>query len=180
MDNVLPITKQCHHCKQEKPATPAHFYRNKRKKDGLDWVCKDCMAVYHRENRAKHLERSREHSRRWARANKDRVNETTKRWARGRRLRALTHYSEGTPTCSCCGETHEEFLCIDHIGDRGVGAEHRKRVGIAPGTATYRWLEKNNYPDGFRVLCHNCNCARGFYGYCPHEKESRLVTGGRS
>lgn len=22
-----------------------------------------------------------------------------------------------------------------------------------------------------RVLCHNCNCAHGFYGYCPHEKE---------
>jgi hypothetical protein len=23
---------------------------------------------------------------------------------------------------------------------------------------------------GYRVLCHNCNLARGFYGYCPHEK----------
>ena len=23
----------------------------------------------------------------------------------------------------------------------------------------------------FQVLCHNCNMSKGFYGYCPHEKE---------
>jgi radical SAM protein with 4Fe4S-binding SPASM domain len=32
-------------------------------------------------------------------------------------------------------------------------------------------LKNNNYPkDLFRLLCHNCNMARGCYGYCPHEK----------
>jgi hypothetical protein len=24
------------------------------------------------------------------------------------------------------------------------------------------------HPD-YRVLCHNCNTALGFYGYCPHQ-----------
>jgi hypothetical protein len=22
---------------------------------------------------------------------------------------------------------------------------------------------------GYRVLCQNCNAARGLYGYCPHQ-----------
>lgn len=22
---------------------------------------------------------------------------------------------------------------------------------------------------GGKLLCHNCNCAKGFYGKCPHE-----------
>ncbi len=26
------------------------------------------------------------------------------------------------------------------------------------------------YPTGFRVLCHNCNCALAYYGSCPHER----------
>jgi hypothetical protein len=32
------------------------------------------------------------------------------------------------------------------------------------------WLKRNGYPKGFRVLCHNCNSARGLYGYCPHKR----------
>jgi hypothetical protein len=29
-------------------------------------------------------------------------------------------------------------------------------------------LARNGFPDGYRVLCHNCNMALGQYGYCPH------------
>jgi hypothetical protein len=32
-------------------------------------------------------------------------------------------------------------------------------------------LIKNNFPDGFQVLCHNCNMSIGLYGYCPHQTE---------
>lgn len=58
---------------------------------------------------------------------------------------------------------------MDHID--GAGREHRREIGQG-ANALYRWLAKNGYPDGFRVLCHNCNSARGFYGYCPHNKET--------
>jgi hypothetical protein len=34
----------------------------------------------------------------------------------------------------------------------------------------YVWLRDNGWPEGYRVLCHNCNSARGLYGYCPHER----------
>ena len=84
------------------------------------------------------------------------------------RFAALSAYSsEGTPTCACCGEYYLEFLAIDHIN--GDGAEHRKEIGTGSGRLYY-WLRDHDYPEGFRVLCHNCNQALGHYGYCPHEK----------
>lgn len=70
--------------------------------------------------------------------------------------------------CACCGETHMEFLSIDHID--GKGAEHR-RTGLGPitnGAGLYSWLIKNNFPAGLRVLCMNCNFSIGHSGYCPH------------
>ena len=32
------------------------------------------------------------------------------------------------------------------------------------------WLKKNDYPDGFEVLCWNCNLTKGSFGHCPHEE----------
>ena len=67
--------------------------------------------------------------------------------------------------CNCCGETIVEFLVIDHID--GGGTEHRKNV---VGTGIYRWLRQNGFPEGFQVLCCNCNWGRKFHnGICPHK-----------
>jgi len=77
------------------------------------------------------------------------------------RLGVLQHYGG---KCACCGETVYEFLTFDHINNDG--AEHRKIIGK---TRIARWLKKNNYPDGFQVLCANCNHAKGHYGHCPHQ-----------
>lgn len=30
------------------------------------------------------------------------------------------------------------------------------------------WLIHNRFPEGFRVLCFNCNNSLGMHGYCPH------------
>lgn len=87
---------------------------------------------------------------------------------RATRVTVLMHYSGGTPVCACCGETGIEFLGIDHIN--GGGRAHRAQIkGLL-----WAWLKRNKYPEGFRVLCHNCNQALGSYGYCPHQgTESR-------
>lgn len=69
--------------------------------------------------------------------------------------------------CVCCRETVFEFLAIDH--KNGGGNAHRKSLGKNPATKLLRWLKENKFPSDFRVLCHNCNMARGFYGHCPHE-----------
>ena len=71
-------------------------------------------------------------------------------------------------TCECCGESAIEFLTIDHINNDG--AEHRRRVG--KGRQMYADIKAQDFPEGrYRVLCFNCNIARGFYGYCPHHPE---------
>ena len=80
------------------------------------------------------------------------------------KLDAMQHYGS---ICACCGETRIEFLSIDHID--GNGSNHKKEVSYGRGGANfYIWLKKNNYPPGFRVLCHNCNQSLGHFGYCPH------------
>lgn len=82
--------------------------------------------------------------------------------------------------CSCpgCNETAIEFLTIDHVD--GGGGEHRRLIangGKSKGSGykTYAWLRRNKYPPGYRVLCFNCNSARGAYGYCPHERRPYLI-----
>lgn len=85
---------------------------------------------------------------------------------RAQRERVLAHYGGSPPKCACCGEAHVEFLCIDH--ENGGGNEHRRTLGVNSGGAFYAWLEKAGLPPGYRVLCHNCNSALGFYGRCPH------------
>lgn len=89
-----------------------------------------------------------------------------------RKLEVFQHYAAAAvPFCKCCGENNLQFLTIDHI--RGGGNKHRKEIfGTYPsgGSAMYWWLKKNNMPAGFQVLCFNCNCAKGFHGYCPHQQ----------
>lgn len=84
---------------------------------------------------------------------------------RDERMRLLQAYSGPVPACSCCGEKELLFLAIDHID--GGGHQQRQQTG---GGGFYTWLRKNNYPAGFRVLCHNCNFGRQLNGgRCPHE-----------
>jgi hypothetical protein len=100
-------------------------------------------------------------------AQRDRDNPAQKRARRIRstsniRLQALIHYSNGTPSCACCGETALEFLAIDHMAGKRLEPSHH-------GTKLFRWLRLQGYPPGYRVLCHNCNQALAWYGYCPHQ-----------
>jgi plasmid maintenance system killer protein len=69
------------------------------------------------------------------------------------RLEVLRHYSNGKPKCVKCGIEDTRCLSIDHIN--GNGAEHRKELKkLRTNIITY--LRKNNYPDGFQILCMNC------------------------
>jgi hypothetical protein len=89
-----------------------------------------------------------------------------KKFNRVARFEVLTYYAKGTPKCSCCEEARIEFLTIDHI--KGGGTKERKSFKSARNT--YYWLKKQGLPEGFRVLCMNCNFSLGKYGYCPHSK----------
>jgi hypothetical protein len=83
-----------------------------------------------------------------------------------RKLQVLSHYSNGTPICACCGETDIDMLSIDHVNNDG--SKHRKQIG----DNIYLYLKNNNFPqEGYRVLCMNCNAGRAHNGgICPHEE----------
>ena len=84
--------------------------------------------------------------------------------SRNARLRGLCfdHYGR---ECACCGETELLFLTFDHIN--GGGRKHNEKVGYIP-----RWLVSQGFPDGFQVLCMNCNLGRSINGgVCPHQEK---------
>ncbi len=68
--------------------------------------------------------------------------------------------------CKCCGESEPVFLAIDHVNNEGAG--HRRK----DGRKIHAWLKRNGFPEGFQVLCHNCNWAKRF-GPCPHTLRSK-------
>lgn len=81
------------------------------------------------------------------------------------RGRVMAHY--GGSVCVCCGETEMAFLCMDHVN--GGGSRHRRADHIARASI-YQWLVNRGFPEGFRVLCANCNQAIRFGRACPHQK----------
>lgn len=84
------------------------------------------------------------------------------------RLKIRVFNAYGGFKCSCCGETGESFLAIDHINNDG--AEHRKKLSQGTGSRFYQWLSSNNFPDGFQVLCFNCNHSKSINrGVCEHQ-----------
>lgn len=80
-------------------------------------------------------------------------------------MKIYEHYGNGLVQCSCCGEKEVRFLSVDHINQNG--ADHRREIG---GGHLYNWLVKNNFPEGFQILCLNCNHGRFLNaGICPHK-----------
>jgi hypothetical protein len=75
------------------------------------------------------------------------------------KMEVLTHYSKTSdvlgvrPSCARCGFSDDRALSIDHIN--GGGLKHLREIH-AIGSGFYRWLKKNNFPEGFQVLCMNC------------------------
>jgi len=71
----------------------------------------------------------------------------------------------GGPICVGCGEDEIRILQIDHVNNNGH--QHALKIGngdYARGRSKmYKWLEDNGFPQGFQVLCPNCNMrkARG-------------------
>ena len=82
------------------------------------------------------------------------------------KFEVLSFYSNNDIKCTCCKENNYMFMSIDHIN--GGGTKHRKKIG--GGATFYSWLKRNGFPEGYQVLCFNCNCAKGFYGKCTHGK----------
>ena len=155
MGKAVRPFKTCYRCKRTDP--PEGFYAN--------GYCKPCGAAYYAEWRSKNREKSLANHRAHYARHADAKRAAARDYGRRLKLAAIAAYGD---RCACCSESRHEFLAIDHIG--GGGNKHRKEIGVSPGHGFYRWLKRQKYPAGFRVLCHNCNVALGMFGYCPHAR----------
>jgi hypothetical protein len=126
----------------------------------------------------------REQNRKWALENREAFREMQRRYdAKNRDMnnkkgrdriaknRSLIIQGYGGK-CVCCEETRREFLALDHI--HGGGGKERAE-GLTTQHLCTRLIRDNFPRDKYRLLCHNCNQARGAYGYCPHSIEKLLL-----
>lgn len=80
--------------------------------------------------------------------------------------------------CACCGESEPLFLTLDHVNNDGNMYRRHKKSDYA---LMYRWFIKNDFPNGFQLLCLNCNQGKHRNGgTCPHLSGSTTRTEVRS
>lgn len=117
--------------------------------------------------------KSAAYAREWRKNNRERFHETQRRAYQKIRLEMLVRYGGDPPKCACCGEAQIVFLSLDH--KNGNGSEHRRQIqrennGTAiGGNSLPYWLKKHGWPEGFQVLCYNCNFAKRTGEECPHK-----------
>ncbi|MCJ7760996.1 hypothetical protein MUP59_07660, partial [Candidatus Bathyarchaeota archaeon] len=121
---------------------------------------RDCLNAQARQKRIedpkrfKKYERGRGIKRKlWKDQNKEKLKALGKLYRDTIKHEAIKHYSPEL-CCIRCGISDMDVLTIDHI--KGKGHQHRKMLG-GGGLRFYYWLRKNNYPEGYQVLCLNCN-----------------------
>lgn len=138
---------------------PAFMKRGSRR-------CRQCSNAIARKYNAEHKERHKEIKREHYHRNAERLKAAAKTWRLKGRKQVLSHYGG---KCACCGESRYEFLAFDHIN--GGGKQHIEEIQRSDGhRLLWVWLKQNNFPLGFRVLCHNCNMSIGMHKYCPHQQ----------
>ncbi len=156
-------TKRCARCGEVKPLSDFYHYNRSKDKHG-SW-CKNCYAKHPLSEKQREGKNAVAHER-YLRLRDEIIRYNCDR---NQQLKALlvAHYSNGANKCVCCGESEVRFLTVDHIN--GNGSEHRKSSKCGTGSTFYRWLIREGMPEGFQVLCYNCNSARAWHKKCPHQ-----------
>lgn len=121
---------------------------------------------YRRRYYLKHQEAMRIRGREYYWANRERRIASRRENYQRIREALLVHYGGSPPRCACCHESEKLFLTLDHINGGG-----NKQVRELGGPITfYRWLIAQGFPEGYQILCFNCNNGRRFNGgICPHQ-----------
>lgn len=147
---------ECNKCKKQKEDTEFYLYRGKQRNP-----CKECAKKIERIRYNSKKDEINKRNREYQKSNRPLMNKIHREARRNKRIEVLKHYGS---KCACCGENEIKFLAVDHIN--GDGSKHRIEIR---NVNIYYWLIRNNYPDGFQLLCHNCNYAKHFYKVCPHK-----------
>ena len=98
------------------------------------------------------------HARSYAKANAKDGGQRRREYSRKNSLKLkmdVYHaYSGEIIKCALCPENDMACLSLDHIN--GDGAEHRRQLHTKSGDKVWRDLRKRGYPEGFQILCMNC------------------------
>ncbi len=103
----------------------------------------------------------------WAREHPKKISIICARTQLKLKMEVLTHYGGGLLQCAHCDDKRIDCLSLDHINNDGY--EHRKRIG---SVNIYRLLKKQGYPDGYQVLCMNCQWIKR----AEHQRQRRLAS----
>jgi hypothetical protein len=112
-----------------------------------------------------HKEEKKAKSKLYRQAHKEQEKERYAQWRAKLKLEVFSHYSNGKPKCSVCGEENLDLLTLDHIN--GDGKEHHITNRYSYGTQMWFWARKNSYPAIFQVLCYKHNTAKGHEAFIP-------------
>lgn len=146
-------------------------------------ICKLCANKYSLENYHKNQEHRKAVNKIWRTKNRERIQKKSreqyrintaqklaysKKYAQKVKVELVSHYA---PDMRCqCEDTncwHQERCTVNNLRiltmehPNGGGNKQRKQLAIQ-GTTFYLWLRRNNYPEGFQVLCMNCNWMRRY------------------
>jgi hypothetical protein len=141
-------SKVCNKCNIRKDLNL--FHQHKTTRDGYYHTCKECNNKISKETYHKNKIRSR-------------ILNRLHRF----RLKQEIFNKYGGFICACCKETEPIFLTLDHMNNNG--AEERRIHGNVE--KLWSWLKRNNFPEGYQVLCFNCNAGKHLNnGICPHKR----------
>ena len=158
--------KRCPQCETDKFEN--EFFKNKNPRCKGEEYSSWCKVCNRRRHRSRYYRKRKEvlldkKNKRYKMSEEDRMRKRISRKAYNEKNREIVLDKLGNK-CACCGEDEKLFLEIDHINNDG--AQHRSRD--TDSATMVRWLIKNNFPEGFQLLCSNCNMAKGRHGKCPH------------
>jgi hypothetical protein len=154
--------KRCPKCTLTLDKT--EFGKRARNPDGLHEYCKSCRRQLDSEFRVRNEDKIKLKKQFYYEANKDHIKNKTvkfqqanpdkrKKYAKISRerlkLEIFNHYCDNGPQCNGCGEADIHLLTVDHI--HGGGNQHKKEV-----KSLYSWIKREGFPEGFQILCWNC------------------------
>jgi hypothetical protein len=122
--------------------------------------CNNCINEWQKRWYHAHPEAGREKRRRYWTLER---RLTRRREAQAYKSLAIFHYSNGAMACADPYLEHPIpssnmlALTIDHI--EGGGVRHRKTTRY---WSFYKWLARQGYPQGFQVLCMNCQMVKKY------------------
>lgn len=168
--------------KQNNPEKYANYLDGLREKYRTNSVFREKSKAQHRvyyyKRSDKVIENGRIAKQKWRENNREYIRKTFRERNANVKFSVLAMYSNldveelVQPRCACCGESLIEFLTLDHIDGKGLKVGKGKVFKNV--LQLELWLIKNNFPEGYRCLCYNCNCSLGHYGYCPHEWKLKM------